>query len=88
VNPADVVILGARTAILLNYALSMPNDKALANKANTDEWTKLSKDSIDLSKDLIDEAGKGKKTDSKKIVDLISKIDAKCVLCHNKFRDD
>jgi hypothetical protein len=88
VNPADVEVLAGRTAVLLHFAASMPNDKATTNKSNTDEWTKLSKDSVDLTKDLAEEAAKGKKADSKKIVGLVKKLDAKCVVCHNKFRDD
>jgi hypothetical protein len=88
VNPADVEVLATRVAILLEYATSMPNDKATTNKANTDEWVKLSKDSIDLSKKLTEEAAKGKAANDKEIVKLIKSLDAKCVVCHNKFRDD
>jgi len=87
VNPADVEVLAARTAVLLDYAATMPNDKAKANKANMDEWAKLSKDSIDIAKKLGDEAAKGKAAE-KEIITLIKSLDAKCVICHNKFRDD
>jgi hypothetical protein len=40
VIPADVDVLAARTAILLDYATTMPNDKASTNKANTAKWEK------------------------------------------------
>jgi cytochrome c556 len=49
---------------------------------------KLSKDSIDLTKKLDEEAAKGKGANEKEIVKLIKSLDAKCVVCHNKFRDD
>jgi hypothetical protein len=88
VDPAAVEILAARTAVISDYAVHFPNDKAQVNKASTDEWTKLSKDALELSKKLADEAAKGKKADEKEIVKLIKALDAKCVVCHNKFRDD
>jgi hypothetical protein len=88
VVPADVEVLAARTAILLDYALTMPNDKASTNKANTADWEKMSKDSIDLAKKISDEAAKGKTANSDEIVKMIKSLDAKCVNCHNKFRDD
>ncbi len=88
VNPADIAVLAARTAVLLDYASALPNDKAKTNKANSDEWMKLSKDSIDLTKKLDEEAAKGKGANEKEIVKLIKSLDAKCVVCHNKFRDD
>lgn len=88
VNPTDVEILAARTALLLDYATVMPNCKALVNKAKTTEWEKLSKDSVELSKKISDEAAKGKKADSKEIVKMIKLLDAKCTDCHRGFRDD
>jgi hypothetical protein len=88
VVPADVEVLAARTAILLDYAMGMPNDKATTNKDNTKEWEKLTKDSLDITKKISDEAAKGKAANSKEIVKLIKSLDAKCVVCHNKFRDD
>jgi hypothetical protein len=88
VNPAEVEVLATRTAILLDYAAAQPNDKAKTNKANMDEWVKLSKDSIELTKKLGDEAAKGKGANEKEIVKLVKALDAKCVVCHNKYRDD
>ncbi len=86
-NPADVGVLAVRTAVLLDYAMAMPNDKATTNKANTEEWAKLCKDSIDLAKQLSDEAGKGKSANNAEIVKLVKSLDAKCVVCHNKYRE-
>lgn len=88
VNPADVEILAARTAVLLEYAAAMPNDKATTKMESTKEWEKYSKDSIDLTKKITDEAAKGKTANAKEIVKMIKALDAKCVQCHQKFRDD
>jgi hypothetical protein len=88
VNAADVELLAARTTALLEYACLMPNDKAKTNKANQDEWTKLSKDSIEATKKMADEAAKGKAANDKEIIKQVKLLDAKCVLCHNKYRDD
>jgi hypothetical protein len=86
--PADVEVLAARTAILLDYSMTMPNDKATTNKENTALWEKMSKDSVELAKKISDEAAKGKTANSDEIVKMIKSLDAKCVNCHNKFRDD
>jgi hypothetical protein len=87
-EPSQLEVLAARTAVLLDYATNFPNDKAKTNKANTDEWNKLSKDSVELCKKIADEAAKGKSANDKELVKLVKGLDAKCVLCHNKFRDD
>lgn len=88
VKVADVEVLAVRTAALLEYAAAMPNDKATANKANSEKWAKFCKDSIDLTKKLTDETAKGKSASDKEIVRLIKLLDAKCVDCHKDFRDD
>ena len=49
-----------RAAVLMDYAVHFPNDKAMVSKAKTDQWVKMSKDSLDLSKKLAEEAGKGR----------------------------
>lgn len=86
-KPAEVELLAARTASLLHFASKLPNAKATLNKANEAEWDKLSQDSIAIAKKIADEAAKPK-TDDKEINKQIKLLDAKCVLCHNKFRDD
>ena len=87
VNPADVEVLATRTAVLLDYTCAMPNDKAKTNKDNTAEWTKLSKDSIEITKKLSEEAAKGKGVNEKEIIKLLKGLDAKCSDCHNKYRE-
>ncbi|MBA4188715.1 MAG: hypothetical protein C0467_12010 [Planctomycetaceae bacterium] len=80
-------ILAARTAILSEYTLAFPNEKAKINKANEAKWEKWSKDMIEVSKKLDAEAGKGKGADPKEVVKLLKLLDAKCSDCHNEFRD-
>ncbi len=87
VDPAAVELLAARTAVLMDYAVHFPNDKAEAAPKKA-QWVKLSKDSLDLSKRLAEEAGKGKGANEKEIVKLIKALDAKCLDCHKEFRDD
>ncbi len=82
-----IEILAARTAVLGEYMLTKPNDKAKVNKANTEKWEKWSKDTLELSKQLTVEAGK-KTADTKALTGLLTKLNAKCSDCHNIFRDD
>lgn len=86
VKSADVELLAARTASLLHFAEKMPNDKATVNKKNQEEWDNLSRSSVEICKKLTDEAAKPKPNE-KEIVKLIKGLDAKCVDCHDKFRD-
>ncbi len=88
VNPADAEVLATRTAVLLEYACNMPNDKAKTNKTNNDEWVKYCKDSIGICKKIADEAAKGKTADTKEISKQMKALDGKCVDCHNKYRAD
>jgi cytochrome c556 len=88
IDPAAVELLAARTAIISDFATHFPNDKATVSKAKTDQWTQFSKDTLELSRKLVDEAAKGKGASEKEIVRLVGLIDAKCVNCHKEFRDD
>jgi hypothetical protein len=88
VDPAAVELLAARVGVLSDFAIHFPNDKAAVNKAKTDQWIKLCKDTVDLSKKLATEAGKGKGANQSEVIKLVTAIDAKCVLCHKDFRDD
>jgi hypothetical protein len=88
IDPAAVELLAARTAVLMEYASHFPNDKALVSKMKTDQWTQLSKDTLELTKKLVDETAKGKGANETVIVKLVGSIDAKCVNCHKEFRDD
>jgi len=87
-DPAAVEILATRTAVLLEYATPMPNEKASTSAANKALWEKWMKESVETSKQLADEAAKGKGADEKKMVKLLQNLDAKCLACHEKFRDD
>jgi hypothetical protein len=93
VNPdkldvAAVELLAARTAVLGDYMTHFPNDKAQVNKANTDQWVKMSKDTQDISKQLAEEAAKGKGANEENVRKLLKNLENKCFDCHNKFRDD
>lgn len=87
-DPAAVEILATRTAVLLEYAAPLPNDKASTSAANKALWEKWMKESVETSKQLADEAAKGKSADEKTMVKLLQKLDARCNDCHTKFRDD
>lgn len=84
---AAIEILAARTAVLGQYMLTKPNEKAAVNKANKDKWEKWSQETIDLSLKIAEEAGK-KGADTKALAGLLTKLNAKCSDCHNSFRDD
>ena len=88
IDPAAVELLASRVAVLSDYAVHFPNDKAAVNKAKTDQWIKLCKESIDLSRKLAAEASKGKGANPSEITKLVAALDAKCVSCHKDFRDD
>jgi cytochrome c556 len=92
-NPAKidvpaVEILAVRSAVINAYGFHYPNQKATVNDANKKLWEKLSAESVDLSKQIVTEAGKGNKADEKKIRTLLTNLNARCTDCHNKFRDD
>lgn len=87
VDPAAVEVLAARVAVLSDYTIHFPNDKAESG-ANKALWEKYSKETIDISQKLAAEAGKGKGANEKEMVKLLKALDAKCTDCHGKFRDD
>jgi hypothetical protein len=88
IDPAAVEILGVRSAVLNAYGLHVPNDTAKVNDNNKKLWEKWSGESVDLSKQIAAEAGKGKSADEKKLKDMLGKLNARCTDCHNKFRDN
>ena len=87
VDPATIELIGARTAVLGEYSVTMPNDKASTNDANKKKWEGWSKDMVEMGKKLSDMGAKGKAADSKEIIKLLKSLDAKCSDCHNAFRD-
>ena len=88
VDPAAVEILATRTAVLGEFGLHFPNDAASTPPANKAQWDKWMKEMVDVSKQLAEEGGKGAGADEKKILGLVSKLNAKCSDCHAKFRTD
>ncbi|MBA4065329.1 MAG: hypothetical protein C0501_16785 [Isosphaera sp.] len=88
VDPAAVEVLAARTAVIGEYTLHFPNEKATVNTASKAQWEKWTKDMIGTSQKLIAESAKGKKADEKALVKMLNTLDTTCRDCHNKFRDD
>ena len=87
-DPVAIEILAARAAIISDFAIHFPSEKALVSKNKTEQWEKLAKESIELSKKLATEAKKGRGANSKELVKMVTALDAKCVTCHKEFRDD
>ncbi len=87
IDPSALQVLAARTAILGEYTIGFPNEKASINAANKAKWEKWSKDMIEVSKKLDAEAGKGKGANNNELVKMLKLLDAKCSDCHNEFRD-
>jgi hypothetical protein len=88
VDPAAVELLAGRVGVLSDFASHFPNDKATVSKAKTDQWVKMCKESMELSKKLVTESSKGKTANQAEITKLVTALDAKCVSCHKEFRDD
>ncbi|MDY3554102.1 cytochrome c [Gemmata sp. JC717] len=86
-DPAAVELLAVRSAVLNEYAHDYPNEKARTSPQNLKEWQKFSKDSVDLSKDLIAEATK-KAPDFKALRTKLTALEATCTNCHGKYRFD
>lgn len=85
-DPAAIELLAVRSAVLNEYALQYPNEKAAVKPENLKEWQKWSKDSLAVSKELIAESTK-KTPDPKVLRAKLSALDAACSNCHNKYRD-
>jgi hypothetical protein len=88
VDPAAVEILAARTAVIGEYTLAYPNEKATVNPANKKEWETLTKDMMDISKKLSEEAAKGKGASDKALLTMLGSLNDKCYKCHSTFRDE
>lgn len=88
IDPAEAELIGVRSAVIAEYTTGMPNDKASTNKAMKDKWERWSKDMSVASKELTDEAAKGKAADEKKLIATLKKLDASCINCHNDFRNE
>lgn len=90
--PAEVEVLALRSAGMMEYAIDMdpPGGKYPSglplNDANKKLWVKWMKESVDLSKQLAEEAAKGTKADEKKMFNMLDTLNKKCSECHEKFR--
>ena len=84
----DLELIGVRSAVLSDHTTKLPNAKATANDQLTKKWEKYSKDMGAAGKELADEAGKGDKSDAKKLSAALNKLDATCSNCHNDFRNE
>ncbi len=80
-----IEILAVRSAVINEYALLHPNEKARDKDLKT--WDKWAKQSIDLSKEIVTEVTK-KTPDPKVIRTKLTLLDAACTECHGKFRFD
>ncbi len=84
---AAAQLIGARTALLADLTLWLPNEKAGSGAAKK-QWDDYSAEMKKFSLDLAAEAAKGDKADKAKIKTAAGKLDASCTNCHNKFRAD
>lgn len=88
VEPKAAELMGARSAALAGYTEKMPNDKAKTSPDTTKKWERWAKEMGKASTDLAEEGAKGPKSDTKKLVSLMKKLDASCSNCHNDFRNE
>ncbi len=84
---AAVELLAVRSAIINEFAFHNPNEKARNKPANEKEWKDLSKQSVDLSKEIILEATK-KTPDLKVLRTKLTLLEGACTNCHGKYRFD
>lgn len=84
---AAAELVGARTAILADLTLWLPNEKA-GSGASKKQWDDYSAEMKKFSLEIATEAAKGDKADKAKIKTAAGKLDASCTNCHNKFRAD
>ena len=88
IDPKAAELIGARSSALATYTEKMPNDKASTNPGMKMKWEKFARDMGAAGKELAEEAGKGGKSDAKKITALLKKLDGSCTNCHNDFRNE
>lgn len=87
IDAAAAEIIGARSAVIGDLTLKLPNDKAKTNPTTVAKWEKWSKEMSAASRDLAEEGAKGAAADQKKLTATLKKLDAACINCHNEFRD-
>ena len=87
IDAAAAEMIGARSAVLGDLTVKLPNDKAKTNPSMVAKWEKWSKEMAAAGKDLAEEGGKGATADQKKLTATLKKLDTTCINCHNEFRD-
>jgi hypothetical protein len=74
----------ARTAVIGQYSLDLPAEKAVGAKKKM--WDDLSKEMKKLGEEAAVEATKGAKADTAGLAKKLQAINANCTACHNEFR--
>ncbi len=87
IDPAAIELLAVRSAVINEIAFHNPNEKARNSPANTKEWEKWAKDSVELSKEIVAETSK-KTPDLKVLRTKLTNLNARCTDCHGKYRYD
>lgn len=85
-STAAAELIGARTALLADLTLHLPNEKAAG--AAKKQWDDYTKEMKKFSLEIATEAAKGAKANLAAIKTAAGKLDASCTNCHNKFRAD
>jgi hypothetical protein len=88
ITAAEAELIGLRSAVIAEFALVLPNDKAATNNAMKMKWERYCKDMSAASKELTEEAAKGSGADQKKMLTTMKRLDASCINCHSDFRDE
>ena len=87
IDAGAIELLATRTVILGEYMAHFPNIAANKNDATKAKWKQWSKETLDLSKQLVEESSKGKKASEAQLLGLLKKLNANCSACHKEFRD-
>lgn len=82
IDPAAVEILAVRTAVISEFAVHTPNERALRSVNERRDWDKIARDSVEVSKQLAEEAAKGEKADTKKLDAMLRPLIGRCDKCH------
>ncbi len=89
--PSDAKLIGevaSRTALLGDYTLKLPNDKAASSAANLKKWENYSTNMNVLAQELVEESAKGDKADKAVLKSKLAKLDGSCNACHNSYRSN
>ena len=76
IDAVHVELLAVRTAVSLEFATHLPNEKARKTPADTKKWEKYAAGSIEDAKKILAETGKGKNANEKTIRELLKTMTA------------